>query len=134
MTLVGPELGTSGGRDEGGLSAPVIAVAGRAHVVDRIDILADGRHSRRQDIRDGDHTMSRGKKTAATVPLDKGDVGSGGKERVEPALAQPMSGIDPDWRERIELARRAYAEGKKMREGKPITFRVSQPLGLGDGP
>ena len=77
--------------------------------------------------------MSRGKKAAATVPLDEGDVASGGKERVEPGLAPPVSGIDPDWRERIDLARRAYAEGKKIREGKPITFRVSRPLGVGDG-
>ena len=77
--------------------------------------------------------MSTGKKTSAVAPLGGGDLAAAGKERVEPALVPPMSGIDPDWRERIELARRAYAEGKKMREGKPITFRISQPLDLGDG-
>ena len=77
--------------------------------------------------------MSGNKKAAAAVPLGGGDVVSAGKERVDPALKPPVSGIDPDWRERIEFARRAYAEGKKMREGKPITFRFSRPLGLGDG-
>lgn len=56
-----------------------------------------------------------------------------GTEKAEPALAMPASGIDPDWRERIELAKRAYEEGKKLREGKPITFRMSRPLNLGDG-
>ena len=47
-----------------------------------------------------------------------------GKESVEPALTMPATGIDPDWRERIDLAKRAYEEGKKLREGKPITFRI----------
>lgn len=56
-----------------------------------------------------------------------------GKESVEPALTMPATGIDPDWRERIDLAKRAYEEGKKLREGKPITFRMSRPLNLGDG-
>ena len=50
----------------------------------------------------------------------------------EPALAAPISGCDPDWRERIELAKRAREEGKKAREGKPITFRMSYPLHFGD--
>ena len=40
----------------------------------------------------------------------------------------PALGIDPDWRERIELAKQAYQDGKKLREGKPITFRVDRPL------
>ena len=56
-----------------------------------------------------------------------------GSERVESALAMPATDIDPDWRERIDLAKRAYEEGKKLREGKPITFRMSRPLSLGDG-
>ena len=56
-----------------------------------------------------------------------------GSELVEPALATPAAGIDPDWRERIDLAKRAYEEGKKQREGKPITFRMSRPLSLGKG-
>ena len=71
-------------------------------------------------------------KADAKARLDRDEVDAV-KERVEPALTAP-SGIDPDWHERIELARRAYAEGKKMREGKPIMFRMSQPLSLGDGP
>ena len=76
--------------------------------------------------------MSWFKRADQKAPLGSA-VADAGKERVEPALAAPASGIDPDWRERIELARQAYAEGKKMREGKPITFRMSQPLSLGDG-
>ena len=56
-----------------------------------------------------------------------------GSELVEPALATPAADIDPDWRERIDLAKRAYEEGKKLRKGKPITFRMSRPLSLGDG-
>lgn len=51
-----------------------------------------------------------------------------GGEDATPALAAPVLGIDPDWRERIELAKRAYQDGKKLREGKPITFRVDRPL------
>lgn len=62
----------------------------------------------------------------------RGDSASG-SELVEPALATPAAGIDPDWRERIDLAKRAYEEGKKQREGKPITFRMSRPLSLGKG-
>lgn len=77
--------------------------------------------------------MSWFKKSDPKAPLGS-DVKDAGKELAEPALAPPAHGIDPDWRERIELARRAHAEGKKLREGKPITFRMSQPLSLGDGP
>ena len=54
-------------------------------------------------------------------------------EKAELVLAMPASGIDPDWRERIELAKRAYEDGKKLREGKPITFPIFRPLDLGDG-
>ena len=75
--------------------------------------------------------MSWFKRAATRKPRDDGDAG---KEGMEPALTVPATGIDPDWRERIELAKRAYEEGKKLREGKPITFRMSQPLSLGDGP
>lgn len=70
-------------------------------------------------------------KLASAVAHDDGD---SSKESVEPALTMPAMGIDPDWRERIALAKRAYEEGKKLREGKPITFRMSRPLSLGDGP
>ena len=75
--------------------------------------------------------MSRFKKLASAAPHDSGDSGS---VSAESALAMPVTGIDPDWRERIELAKRAYEEGKKLREGKPITFRMSWPLSLGDDP
>ena len=74
------------------------------------------------------------KRPAAETPHDEGDSGDGGRESVKSALTMPATAIDPDWRERIDLAKRAYAEGKKLREGKPITFRMSQPLSLGDSP
>ena len=54
-------------------------------------------------------------------------------EKAEPVLTMPVSGIDPDWRERIELAKRAYEDGKKLREGKPTTFPIYRPLDLGKG-
>ena len=76
--------------------------------------------------------MSLFKRPALETPRDDG--GDGGKEGVESVLTMPATGIDPDWRERIDLAKRAYQDGKKLREGKPITFRMSQPLNLGDGP
>ena len=72
------------------------------------------------------------KKPALKMPHDDG--GGSVKESMESVLTVPATGIDPDWRERIDLAKRAYEEGKKLREGKPITFRMSQPLNLGDGP
>lgn len=75
--------------------------------------------------------MSWFKKPAPETPLDAD--GDGGKESVESVLTMP-AGIDPDWRERIDLAKRAYQDGKKLREGKPILFRTSQPLSLGDSP
>ena len=49
-------------------------------------------------------------------------------EGAKPALVAPTLGIDPDWRERIEIAKRAYQDAKKLREGKPITFRSHRPL------
>lgn len=54
----------------------------------------------------------------------------GGEKSAEPAVAMPATGIDPDWRERIELAKRAYEDGKKLREGKPIMFGFRQPGAL----
>ena len=69
-----------------------------------------------------------------SAPAARRAGGDSGNESAEPALAMPVTGVDPDWRERIDLAKRAYAEGKKLREGKPITFRMSRPLNLGDGP
>lgn len=49
-------------------------------------------------------------------------------EQADPALAVQTLGIDADWRERIELAKCAYQDGKKLRDGKPITFRLPGPL------
>ena len=34
---------------------------------------------------------------------------------------------DPDWLERIELAKRAREDGRKAREGKPIVFSIDYP-------
>ena len=73
--------------------------------------------------------MSSSKKSLPVVPHRNNE----GNETAESVLAMPASGIDPDWRERIELAKQAYEYGKKLREGKPITFRMSRPLKLGDG-
>lgn len=73
--------------------------------------------------------MSSSKKSPPVVPRRNNE----GNEIAEPVLAMPASGIDPDWRERIELAKRTYKEGKKLREGKPITLRRSRPMKLGDG-
>ncbi|MDE2976228.1 MAG: hypothetical protein OXU63_01765 [Acidobacteriota bacterium] len=39
-----------------------------------------------------------------------------------PALGHPPTGIDPDWRERIELAKRVREETRKARGDKPPTF------------
>ena len=74
--------------------------------------------------------MTQPKNPTAATP--HGDGGDGGKESVKSVLSIP-AGIDPDWRERIDLAKRAYQDGKKLREGKPIMFRTTQPLRLGDG-
>ena len=76
--------------------------------------------------------MSWFKRLASETPHDDG--GDGGKESMESVLIIPATGIDSDWRERIDLAKRAYEEGRKLREGKPITFRMFRPLSLGDGP
>ena len=51
----------------------------------------------------------------------------------ESVLTMPVH-IDPDWIERIALAKQAYQDGKKLREGKPILFRTSWPLRLDDSP
>ena len=72
--------------------------------------------------------MSWFKKAGTRTPHDDGD---GGKESTKPALTTPATGIDPDWRERIDIAKRAYQDGKKLREGKPILFPTSRPLNLG---
>ena len=65
------------------------------------------------------------KRPAPETPSDGG--GEGSRENVSSALTVPATGIDPDWRERIELARRAYEEGKKLREGKPSRSELTGP-------
>lgn len=39
-----------------------------------------------------------------------------------PALGPPPASIDPDWQERIELAKRVREETRKARGDKPSTF------------
>lgn len=73
--------------------------------------------------------MSSSKKSPLVVPRRNNE----GNETAESVLAMPVSGIDPDWRERIEFAKREYEESKKLREGKPLTFPIYRPLKLGDG-
>ena len=75
--------------------------------------------------------MSRFKRPALEALHDDG---GGGKESIESVLTVPVTSIDPDWRERIYLAKLAYQDGKKLREGKPIMFRMSRPLSLDNGP
>ena len=43
-----------------------------------------------------------------------------------PALAPPP-GIDPDWREKIETAKRIREETRQARRGKPATFDLEGP-------
>ena len=38
-----------------------------------------------------------------------------------PPVERPQP-FDPDWRERIERAKREWEEGRKSREGKPVVF------------
>ena len=75
--------------------------------------------------------MSSFKKTAPETPHDDGCQCP--KARAVPVLTTPVR-IDPDWIERIALAKQAYQDGKKLREGKPFLFRTSRALRLGDGP
>ena len=44
------------------------------------------------------------------------------------APPSPPAKYDSDWHERIERAKRAYEEGRKVRQGKPATFSVQQSL------
>lgn len=75
--------------------------------------------------------MGRFKESAPEAPHDDGCRCR--KTSVESVLTTP-AGIDPDWRERIDLAKRAYQDGKKLREGKPILFLTSRPLRVDYGP
>ena len=75
--------------------------------------------------------MSSSKKPTPETPHDGGC--RCGKASAEPVPTTPVR-IDPDWIERIALAKQAYQDGKKLREGKPILFRTSRALDLGDDP
>lgn len=44
-----------------------------------------------------------------------------------PALFPPPPGIDPDWRERIEIAKRCREETRKARGNKSSTFDMHGP-------
>ena len=55
-------------------------------------------------------TDSRPKKESASASSDH-----------SPALAPP-SGFDPDWRERIEIAKQARVQARKARGDRPATF------------
>ena len=37
---------------------------------------------------------------------------------------------DPDWREKVERAKREWEEGRKAREGKPMVFSTEYPPDL----
>ena len=43
-------------------------------------------------------------------------------QRDPPVTAPKSMEYDPDWHERIEIAKRAHEEGRKARAGKPATF------------
>ena len=75
--------------------------------------------------------MRSSNKPASATPHD--DRGEGRMASAESVLTMPVH-IDPDWIERIALAKQAYQDGKKLREGKPILFRTSWPLRLDDSP
>lgn len=47
--------------------------------------------------------------------------------RQSPALGHPPTSIDPDWRERIEFAKRVREETRKARGDKPATFDLQGP-------
>lgn len=44
-----------------------------------------------------------------------------------PALSPPPPSIDPDWRERIEIAKQVREETRKARANKPSTFDLRGP-------
>lgn len=43
------------------------------------------------------------------------------------ALSAPPPSIDPDWRERIEIAKQVREETRKARANKPSTFDLRGP-------
>ena len=59
----------------------------------------------------------------STTPGGPGRDAVGGSS----VLGPPPAGIDPDWRERIEIAKRVRDETRKARGDKPSTFDVRGP-------
>lgn len=55
-----------------------------------------------------------------TDPRPKNETGSASLEQ-SPAVSPP-SGYDPDWRERIEIAKQAREQARKARGDRPATF------------
>lgn len=48
---------------------------------------------------------------------------AGARPREDPRpVAPPHSGFDPDWRERIRIAKQAGEQARKARGDKPVTF------------
>ena len=52
------------------------------------------------------------------------ETGSAAAEQT-PAVSPP-SGYDPDWRERIEIARQARDQARKARGDRPVTFEKNR--------
>ena len=42
------------------------------------------------------------------------------------SAVSPPSGYDPDWRERIEIARQARDQARKARGDRPVTFEKNR--------
>lgn len=62
-----------------------------------------------------------------TDPSSKSRNESGTRER--PPVVSPPHGYDPDWRERIEIARQARDQARKARRDQPVTFdRTRLPI------
>ena len=50
-----------------------------------------------------------------------GKAGQGAQEDSRP-IPPPHRGYDPEWRERIQIAREARDQARKARGNKPVTF------------
>ena len=59
----------------------------------------------------------------STTPGDRSRDAVGGSS----VLGRPPATIDPDWRERIEIAKRERDETRKARGDKPSTFDMRGP-------
>ena len=60
---------------------------------------------------------------SSTPPADRSQDAVGDS----PVLGRPPATIDPDWRERIEIAKRVRDETRKARGDKPSTFDMRGP-------